>query len=410
MQARALGPEGRGHVAAVTVMAMLMSAILTFGLGEYAVAVGRLEGPRRRESMRVLASLSLLAAAIGWFVCIAVGSALAQGDPSLVALYRVASCLVPLLIIGQIVTMFAIGSENWVAASVPRSAMGVLSTVIISGLFAAGRLTPMLAVLALLIPQCLTAVILLALMRVGPGLITVRVFAQQETRKALRLASVTWLPSLAAIASQRVDVLLLAALTNAKEVGYYAVAVSISGFLGLPGYGMALTAKTDAAAGRMQSVLATARQSLLVTALLAMVLVGLSPTAIPLLFGSEFSPSISMTLVLCLAAPVLMVKIVLIQACLSSRRAGIAFRAEALGLAITLLGLGALVGSTSVLRPGVAASLVSLGSYLGSVAVLVRGFLSGTPGGMVAALLPHRADVAAAGSSLAGLARRRRRG
>jgi O-antigen/teichoic acid export membrane protein len=168
----------------------------------------------------------------------------------------------------------------------------------------------------------------------------------------------------------RLDQVLLTPLAGPKELGYYAVAVSVAEvpLLGLLAVrDVIFSASTDR---EDPDIVARAtRATTLLAVPLCLVGILLAPLLLPPIFGAGFGPSVRMTQVLFLATIPSGISMVGSAGLLASGRPALASRAQLAAAAVTVVALFALVpplgaigaAYASLLAYLVAAALVSLG-------------------------------------------------
>jgi O-antigen/teichoic acid export membrane protein len=197
----------------------------------------------------------------------------------------------------------------------------------------------------------------------------------------------TWLGAMAYTANIRLDQFLMITVVSPRELGLYAVAVSLA---------TASTALTSAvgpplltrtAAG--QTILPqTLRMTLLLTAGVSAVLAAAAPLLLRWLFGAEFADATTMTLVLLLAAIPFAGGAVIGSALQGDGTPGIPSLAEGMALVITIAGLALTLKPLGALG----AALVSLVAYTSSFVFQLAFARRRWPAPLRAYLLPSRTD------------------
>nr|MDT0656914.1 O-antigen ligase family protein [Micromonospora sp. DSM 115978] len=179
---------------------------------------------------------------------------------------------------------------------------------------------------------------------------------------------------LAAISAARLDQVIGLPVIGARELGYYAVAVSVAEIpmviataartvlMGRPGTADALRATRVARLAVLASVLACA------------LLAAIATVAVPWVFGTPFAPAVPPTIILCAATTLYTCMIIFTAVLLANDRAARSSAALVTGSAtgVALLLLLAPLGA-------IGAALASLGGY-GVSTLLAAGALARTPG------------------------------
>lgn len=361
LQARALGPTGRGDLAAVLVVFSLGPLMLHFGLGVY----GAREAARGRPVGPLLGSLGCAALAVGVIGAVAgipLVNLLAGDRPEVRDLMLVALALLPLGLAGTVVVSIVSGLEGWATVILSRLIPPVTGLVGIVVLYITGELTVFTAALlsfggavASMLP--LLRAIKWRRLKFDAGVI----------RDGLPYGLKAWLGGLANLSNARLDQFLMIPLVSSKQLGFYAVAVSIAGFSGALTAGLGPPLFTRVAAGETALVARALRVTLALVGAVSVFIAAAAPLVIPILFGSSFGGAISMTWILLAAGIPLAGGAVLAPALAAAGKPGASALAEGLALVLTVLGLVLLLPSLG----GVGAAIASLAAYGASFAVLL---------------------------------------
>lgn len=354
LQARGLGPDGRGDLAAIIVPLYFLGWLGDFGLGLFA----------RRESARA-APIGPLVATIGATV-VGLGIVLAVGlQPAVtrvfegrpvVRLWLATGLLVlPLNLLGATLVNIAFGLERWRLWVQSRLIQSVGWILALAALYYSGHLTVGAAAASLM------AVTLLSYVPLVPLLSYARPFRYDVrlVRDAVRFGSRAWLANVTNLFNTRLDQLLMVRLVSPRELGLYTVAVTLAGF----------PSNFSGAVG-LAILPGVVRQGddlvpRAVRVVLAIVVLGCGGIALAswpfvhLLLGRRFSDALPMIWVVLLSEIPLAGTMALGQAFMGVGSPGKTAWAEGLAVAVTIGGL------LLVLRPlgGLGAALVSLVAY-----------------------------------------------
>jgi O-antigen/teichoic acid export membrane protein len=364
LMARALGPEGRGAYAAVVGPLSLAPLILTFGLP---VFVSR-EAANGVSPGRILGSIGPFLFGVSVIcVCSApwIADYFGQGraavrDPLLVGLL-----LMPMLLLSTITFAVVSGLQFWnraIASRLTGALVGVVGTVT---LYACGQLTVFSASCVLIGGSLAAAVPTLSVLR-GHGRF---LYDRHLARRAVRLGPAAWLWQTGALTNSRIDQLLMVTLTSERQLGLYAIAVTIGSlcnvFLGA--LGPALLPRM--VAGGHDVTPRTFRITIVLT-LGGIIPIGIAaPYVVPFLFGGEFRDAVPMVWVLLIAAVPSAGRFVLTSALLASASPKWAAIAEGTAVVFTVVGLLLLLPTLG----GIGAGLVSIAAYTASLAILLYG-------------------------------------
>jgi O-antigen/teichoic acid export membrane protein len=407
--ARVLAPDGRGQLAAVLTPLLLGPLVLTFGLPE--AVVYHVAG--RRASLRAAVRASLLLGAgsglIAGGLLAALAPLLLRNFDGQVGLLIALSATLPFYMSVAMLRSVAQGRQDFTITNRERWLSVLSRTALIVALAAAGSLTVTAAAWATHGTSLLATVLLV------PVLLWARRTPEDERpwaetrllmRRLLRYGLPAWAGTMSGILILRLDQVLLTPLSSARQLGLYAVAVSVAE---LPA--IALLAVRDvgfaSAVGRGdQAFVARIARAVVLLCVPSLVIgVALAPLAIPLVFGQPFEDSARMTQVLLLGLLPSGVGGVVLQAgLLGSGRPGLASVAQVSAALLTVVGLVALVPHFGALG----AAWTTVASYLLAMTIglvaLTR--ISGLP--LRDYLVPRRADLRDLGAMLRGIARRAR--
>jgi O-antigen/teichoic acid export membrane protein len=369
--ARALGPAGRGALAAVLSPLQLVPLVVTFGLPQaliYVVATGRASTSQAR---RLALTLGAGAGAISAAGIIALTPTLLHRYPHQQHVLIVLSLTLPVIMALGSLRYVAQGTghyelmtrERWFSVLVRLILITIFALVGALTIAAAAWFTHGVAVLATLL--------LLPVYRLrGKGSGHRKGSEPRLTRFVVRYGLVTWMGTVGGVLVTRLDQVLLTPLAGPRELGYYAVAVSVAevplvALLAISD--VVFTASADR--GNSDLVARASRATILGSVPLCIAGVLLAPLVVPPIFGSGFEPSVRMTQVLFVATIPNAIALVLTSGLLAAGRPGFASRAQLTAAAVTVTALLLLVpplgaigaAYASLLAYATAAILVSVG-------------------------------------------------
>ncbi len=304
--ARLLGPEGSGGFLVISSLMFTLAALGTVGLE---IGVGWMLGSGRWDRQSALAStafaslvLGIVTAAIGFAVYwLAADTAFEDIDTG-VALTALAA-LPPALLL-TIFTQAAIATQRYEAAAAIGLATAVIYVAGVAALAVGFDLEG--AVGGLLAGQVAGAAVALLWWRKGRDATGSSGLDFARLRRAARFGANVWFANAMVILVYRFDVFLLNAYAGASEAGYYAVAIAVSGALGvLPtALGSVLMPRLAAldSEGEQRLLRETEaralRHTMLILGVTSVLLAIALPVVIKPVFGAEFGPSITPALIL----------------------------------------------------------------------------------------------------------------
>ncbi len=384
LQARALGPSGRGALAAITVPLTIAPLLIGLGLGAYASRISA----RGAQLAVVIGTTGTLLVGIGAVVAGLSGqlASLFSGGRETVYLYLVIGfALMPFSLFTYLLWSVNQGLERWRPIAINRLMPPLLGTAVLVVLFVLNRLTVGTAAVIFLGTSIAAQVPLFGVMR---GM-SRPVFDRQVAREALTFGLPAWVALLGGYANLRLDQLLMIRLTSSKELGFYAVATTLASFSFILTASLQTVIVARTARGDQELAQRATRLTMVVVGAATVVAAALTPIVLPALFGQDFQPAVSMALIL-LAAGVPFAGAQVLAAVLTAWGNPRAPANAQLGaLVITVPGLLLLIPPLG----GRGAALVSLGAYSVSFVVQVFAARRIIGGGFRAYLAPVPSDV-----------------
>jgi O-antigen/teichoic acid export membrane protein len=175
-------------------------------------------------------------------------------------------------------------------------------------------------------------------------------------REGLRFGSRAWLGNLFNSTYARLDQVLMAGLVVPRELGLYAVAVSVAGVPGSFTGAIATAINPRVAQGRRELVRQSCRVGFFLTLCGTIAMAIIVPFFLPLLFGDGFEESVVLTWILLVGATAYSVFGTLLSAISAAGHPGIAARAQLLILVPTIAALVLLLPSTGAVGAAVITS------------------------------------------------------
>jgi O-antigen/teichoic acid export membrane protein len=400
--ARTLGPDGRGELAAVLAPVGLAAMLLTFGLPEslaFHVARGRM---RVRDAVRLGVALGALTGLIAAAVVVLLAPLILRRHPEGEGLLIALAATLPLLMAVGTLRYVAQGSDRFDLVNRERWLAVGSRLVLIVALAAAGAVTVTNAAWVTQGTTLLATAMLLpiALRRVESR--PARYRPPQQAERPIAAAGGTtarillgyglrgWTATLGAIVVLRLDQVLIAPFAGTRELGYYAVAVSVAE---LPAIALLAAREVMLAtsAGRSDPLLIARMTRTIIVVAIPVCLLGIlvAPVALPLLFGSAFEPAVAMAQILLLAAVPGGVGFILAAALLGLERPRLASASQAVGAVVLIVGLAMFVPSGGAM----AAAWVGLVARLTAMGLATASLVRVTGIGWMEFLVPRRDDV-----------------
>lgn len=382
--ARALGPSGRGQLAAIAAPLALIPIVLGLGLGTFAtreVASGKTVRSVLSTLLPISVVLGLIGAITGW----PLAGALSQGHSTIRTFLRVGFLLAPLSLVVVVLQSTLAGQQRWNRLLVARAIPTVIAVLAIPTLFVFHALTVATAATVGIVGGAATLLPTFGLLREGLR----AEWSPVYSRLALSFGARAWAGGLANIANFRLDQVLMISLTSSTQLGLYAVAVTVGTAPAVLPAAVAGPIQARVASGDRDIVGRSTRVTMLLVGVLHVIVGALAVPVVTVLFGPAFTDSILMIWVL-LAAGVPFAGGLLLSSVLSADGApGRTAVAQFLALAVTIPLLLVLVPG----HGGMGAAVTSAAAYSTSFIVLVRATVTrGLVSGTAALLVPRRED------------------
>lgn len=395
LSARLLGPQGRGELSAIVLWPSIIATVFSLGVVDStAYFAGRTEADRTPSvlaaSMAVLCALGCAAVATGLVAVPTVLAHYGDGVVQAALLYAFAYPLLTLLNQSPAAVLQGRGRLGWYNAC--RLSVPLVTLLMMVAFWIGGRSSvTTLAVASLLgnvlaIPLGLAGIAWQHSMRW-------RIDAEL-LRSMIAYGLRVQIGTVASILNWQMDKMLISALLPATDLGLYVVAATYAGgmtfvstSLALAAFPMLLHAQRS---GSSEGILARiSRLNVLVTVPAVGLLAGGAHWLVPAIFGSEFSASVSTSVILLAASVPLGCNIFLSS---GFRALGLPLqssKADLVGLLMTVLCLPVLLLGFGI----VGAAVASFCSYCGSLVYLCYAARRSLKVGLTVYLVPRSDDL-----------------
>jgi O-antigen/teichoic acid export membrane protein len=406
--ARALGPEGRGTIAFITVASKLIAWAARLGVSEATVVFA---ARRPEDRPRLLANLLVFSTAVGTAAA-ALASAVLIAVPALrppgigSAELAILAAAIVAATVSDSGYQFALGCGRFGLHASVTSTTSWLYAAGVAALWLDGNLSTVEAALAWVAIHVVRAGWLWSAGVAAVGAARPRLALLVES---MRFGLRAWVGTVADGLNFRVDQLLVALLATETSLGLYAVAVNASEvLLYLPTAAATALLPVAASAGasaRHARTLDTFRSALFATTASVMLAALAGPLLIPAVFGHAFDGAVVPFLLLLpgvLGAVALAVFTSgLVAASLPGRSSFAPFASLATGLALDLVLIPAFGAS--------GAAAAASASFLAGGATAILVYRAAAPFAWADAFVPRRRDLDLVRTLAAPLARRSRR-
>lgn len=384
LQARALGPAGRGELAAIVAPLAMVAFITTFGQPEYATR----EVARGRSMARVIGSVYpsvFLLSTIGGVALWLLAPELADGRDAVTHYLRIGSVLLPAGALTALMTGAAAGASRFGLVGLAQVSGAVSYSLTVGVLYLLGELTLRTAAVAFIATGTLPLLLFLIALRPGAPR-----FSREIQRAGFGFGSRAWLGAVAITLNSVLDQVLMAGLTTSRQLGLYVVAVTFSALPRMFVSPLASAILPRVSGGDSAVVARACRVSIAASLLAGLGLAGAAYFAIPLLFGSDFSDAYQMTVVMLFAQVLSLTSGLLGYSLRTGGRPGVVSVAEVAALVVTVPGIILVVPDAG----GLGAAAVSLLAGLPSCGLLIWASRRHFGGSVQDYLRLRRSDVA----------------
>lgn len=352
--ARALGPRGRGRLAAILVPFGWAPALANLGLPTYATRAAA-RGDSLRALGGTLASVSVVLGIAAGGCGVAASFVLAPRDAVVRTFIVVGMAMLPVTLVGMVGVGIMNGLAMWSELRWTRVLAPLTTLVGYVALAVGGALTVANAATVVYVGSAVAMCPLLALMRRMGSLR----FDAGVLRRGVAFGARAWAGTLARIANNRLDQLIMIPLVSSRQLGFYAVAVNVTAAMSIPFAALQMTVAPRVARGDMDVLARAVRLTGLTTTLVAGFAALVVPWGIPLVFGAQFASATPMCWVLLIGAVPGAMAWVLGGGLQNAGEPGVAARGELIGLVITVPSLIVLVPRLG----GMGAAAVSVVAY-----------------------------------------------
>jgi O-antigen/teichoic acid export membrane protein len=384
LQARALGPIGRGDLAAIFAVSSFLPVLAGLGLETVATREAA-RGTPVGEILGTIGPPTILVALLLVPLGFPISDWLAHARPTVHVFILLQFLLLPAILPLQLLNCVLLGLERWTRIMIARTIPILLPAVVVVVLYVTSSMTVEAVAIIVTVSAFISS---LPALRYLPRPKTLRL-RTPLLRSGLSFGLSSWLGTLALLTNGRLDQLIMIGFTSERQLGLYAVAVTsttitsqIIGSIGLP-----LLSRVSS--GDRELVPRAVRTTIMVVIALDIVTAAATPFVIPLLFGSAFRSAVPMSWILLVASVPFSATLVLTPAMIADGHPGVPARGEALTLFITIPGLLLLLPSLG----GIGAAWVSLAAYSVDAIYQVRVGRAIFGGTLADYILPTRADV-----------------
>lgn len=362
--ARALGPSGRGEVAAVFAVVGIAPWFSELGITSF---LSR-EHARRSHPLGLLLGsttpIAVIASLVGVAVAVPLAHLLGRGRPVVVEFIEIGLFLLPLSASLQLLYGIAVGDEKWRVVMLVRilNVGGTAAAIVTLSLLHSLTVTSVAI-------TYITAGVLSSIPYLG-GLLHSWPwrFSRPLALRGFAFGVRSWLSTLANTGNAYLDQVLMAGLVSSRQLGLYALAVTLATASGAMVAAAANALIPRVATGDSLLAARACRVALLLVFVTGVAIAATSPFFVPFVFGHDFDGAIPMLIVLLGASVFSVPGQVLGSALIAAGNPGATARAQVAGLVVTVPALIVVLP----LAAGIGAAWVSLGAYAVTFVIILR--------------------------------------
>jgi O-antigen/teichoic acid export membrane protein len=364
LQARLLGPHGRGELALIMVVTSFAPTIVGLGLGSF-LAREISQSDRRGVLLGTVTALSIGLGLFGALWAYPVSRLLGRGREEVEMLLLVGLLLLPIGVAALNLQGAYWGLERWWWFNVMRALPVFLVALAYVVLALLDAFTVVSAALAVFVTAIVVQVGLAPLMRSTTGW----GFDLKLAKRALAFGAKANAATLASQGNTRVDQLLVATLVGARELGFYVVAATLATATLIVSQALNYMVVPMVASGDEQAVRRILRMTLTLMMLAAIVLAAVAAPATHLLFGARYEPSVDVARILCFGSIFVAGKGIVGAALVGCGRPGEPAIVEVATFLVLIPALVVIVPASGAQG---AAAVVTLAAALGFAALVLR--------------------------------------
>ena len=292
IQARILGPVGRGELAVAMVPATLLAMLLCIGLPDYMARRVAVDGDTKRASSLALA-LSLCVGIVFTVPYVLLAGLLAPQGSDAWWLIVTFAVLTPLFVYGYCITGVSVGNSNWKLVALSKI---VPQAGAVSGLLLVATTNPsVLQIGVILIGSSLVGLIVPASLA---GAVPLRRFTFTDVRQALSFGIRGWGAGALALVNQRVDLVMMTILASHAQLGYYAVSTTLAAVFGTVSTAISLPTRNRVARGDKFAAVHATGFAMAATLISGLIVIALLPLIVSVLLGNDFLPAVPVMAIL----------------------------------------------------------------------------------------------------------------
>ncbi|ORI16247.1 hypothetical protein BJI47_14680 [Rhodococcus sp. 1168] len=366
LQARLLGPEGRGLIATAVVPATIFMALLTVGLPDFYARKAAQSEPRKSMASESLI-FSLLIGGLVFVPVLAYANFVASDLPVVFLLLFLYGAFSPVFIYGFIAVAVASGFGDWRIVAIVKLLPGIVTVFGLIILYISGA-TVLTVGLVIFTSAVIGAV---------TGICAVSFFGVQKVslssmKEAVSFSMRSGSTGTIAFLNQRIDILILTVVATKIELGYYAVAITLASLPASVGIAFALPIRNRVSQGEHRGVAAASAMGLLATTVLSTLIIVTLPFLVPFVLGADYLPSIPiMAVLLCAQLPLCCI-VILTGALVGVGRPGSLILGEVATFLVAFAGISLLVPHYGAIAAAIATLVSKVPSLAWAVAMCRR--------------------------------------
>jgi O-antigen/teichoic acid export membrane protein len=365
LQARALGPLGRGELAVAMVPGTLIATLLSASLPDFSARkAARGERPRSVSLLTLFFAAAIALVSLVPYLAF-VRFHTQQGSDARILLIIFAATVGP-SIWGSCLQGLAIGRGYWRTVALLRVAPVAIATLTLLTLVIGGIHPNVLTVGLILISTTYAPPFVYLFLR---GITPHRPVPRALMREAASFSARGWPAGAIALVNQRVDLLMMTFLSSGRDLGYYAVATTLAAVLNAVANAIAMPMRNRISQGHTEVVPAFSAGTTWLTTALAVAVIACLPLLVRVVLGQQFLGAMPVMIWLLLAQIPLASVVILTQALVGAGKPGAPLIGELVALGSTVV---LILGSYGIGGIKAAAISTGIGNVLSLIVLVYR--------------------------------------
>ena len=354
--ARALGPVGRGEVAAMLAVVQLAPSVTEMGMTLFTSRAHIQRTAPLGDLLGTVLPIVLLGSLVPVALSVPLAHLIGHGRRDVVLYIEIGVFTIPVVVIGQTLSAITTAEQRWGTFVLTKllNVIGYAASILVLALL--GDLSVATVCIANIAWSVVTVMPFFREL-LGAGRLR---FVRSLAASGMAFGIKSWLSNIASTGNQQLDQVLMAALLPSRQLGLYSLAVTLATASGSLVGAVALAIVPRVAGGDAALAARASRLTLWLILIINAIGAGLSPWLVPVLFSSKFDGTIPLLLILLVGSVFYVHSTILGYGLVADGHPAGSAVAQIAGLVVTVPGLILLLPVMGALG----AALITLVAYL----------------------------------------------